>query len=214
MATTASGVVIPGNDPLNTPVFPIQDYWNNLGKSLSGMVIVDVASVTARAALITALTAEGYTPSATAPVYVHRVDAPAGFNLEYTVDGTTWITVGSAVTWLSGGDMLVAAGGTAVTPTAGFPAVAHTTRVIIGVEGVAGFNASASDVAVDIVGSLGQTQSTMHQVTAQAAKWATVSRSGYMDIPANTAATVAVVSVQSLPSCWFSMNMTLTRINI
>jgi len=93
MATTASGIVIPGNAPTTTPAVPIQDLWNNLGKSLNGRIVVPVASVTARAALVTALTAEGYTISASKPLYTDRADAPPGLELEVTRNGTTWKTL-------------------------------------------------------------------------------------------------------------------------
>jgi len=112
MATTASGVTIPGSSPTTTAATPIQDHWNNLGKSLNGRLIVPVASVTARAALVTALTAEGYTISASNPLYTHRADAPLGFELEVTDDGTAWRTIaprgatGSCGTVASSGAMV------------------------------------------------------------------------------------------------------------
>ena len=93
MATTASGVTIPGASPTTTAATPIQDHWNNLGKSLNGRVVVPVVSVTARAALVSALTAEGYTISASNPLYTHRADAGLGYELEVTTNGTTWRTV-------------------------------------------------------------------------------------------------------------------------
>lgn len=96
MATTASGVTIPGSSPTTTAATPIQDHWNNLGKSLNGRVVVPVASVTARAALVAALTAEGYTISAANPLYVHRADATPGSELEVTINGTTFTTIFSA----------------------------------------------------------------------------------------------------------------------
>jgi len=100
MATTASGLTIPGSSPTTTAATPIQDHWNNLGKSLNGKVIVPVASVTARAALVSALTAEGYTISTSNPLYTHRADATVGSELEVTTNGTTWtaIITGGAVT--------------------------------------------------------------------------------------------------------------------
>jgi hypothetical protein len=93
MASTASGVTIPGTDPSSTPATPIQDHWNNLGKSLNGRIVVPVASTTARAALVAALAAEGFTPSAANPLYDHRSDATAGNELEVTTDGATWRTI-------------------------------------------------------------------------------------------------------------------------
>ena len=99
MATTASGVTIPGPSPTTTAATPIQDHWNNLGKSLNGRIVVPVASVTARAALVAALTAEGYTISASHPLYTHRADATVGTELEVTVNGTSWRTVTSTDSW-------------------------------------------------------------------------------------------------------------------
>jgi len=90
MATTASGLTIPGTSPTTTEATPIQDHWNNLGTSLNGRIIVPVADVTARAALVVALTAEGYTISASNPLYTHRADATVGSELEVTVNGTSW----------------------------------------------------------------------------------------------------------------------------
>lgn len=90
MATTASGVVIPGSDPSTTDATPIERLWNDLGKSLNGRLIVPVASITARSALITALQGEGYVISAQNPVYVERADAPAWATVEKTIDGATW----------------------------------------------------------------------------------------------------------------------------
>ena len=96
MATTASGVTIPGSSPTTTAATPIQDHWNNLGLSLNGRVVVPVASVTARAALVSALAAEGYTPSTSKPIFVFRADATPGFQTEVTTDGSTFTRIGGA----------------------------------------------------------------------------------------------------------------------
>ena len=93
MATTASGLTIPGPSPTTTPATPIQNHWNNLGTSLNGRIVVPVASVTARAALVAALTAEGYTISASNPIIVWRADAGAGRQLEVSINGTTWANI-------------------------------------------------------------------------------------------------------------------------
>jgi hypothetical protein len=93
MATTASGVTIPGSSPTTTAATPLQDHFNNLGKSLNGRIIVPVANVAGRASLITALAAEGYTPSTSRPVYVERADAEDGAQIEYTTNGTDWWTL-------------------------------------------------------------------------------------------------------------------------
>jgi len=95
MATTSSGVTIPGTSPTTTAATPIQDHWNNLGKSLNPLVIIPTASVTTRAALVTARNAEGPAISAAAPLRVYRADAPTGGQNEVTVDGTNWVVQGA-----------------------------------------------------------------------------------------------------------------------
>lgn len=86
MATTVSGVTIPGTSPSTTQVTPLQDHFNNLGKSLNGRVWVPVANTAGLATLVTNLTAEGYTPSASNPVFAWVVDIK-----ELQVyDGATW----------------------------------------------------------------------------------------------------------------------------
>lgn len=92
MALTASGVTIPGSSPTTTAATPIQEHWNNLGKSLNPLVIVPTASVTSRAALVTARNAEGPVISASAPLRVSRADAPPGCEVESTINGSTWTT--------------------------------------------------------------------------------------------------------------------------
>lgn len=74
MATTASGIIIPGDDPTTTPVTPLEAVFNNLGKSLNGRIIVPVPNAAAAAQLLVDLAAEGYTPSAADPVYIDRSD--------------------------------------------------------------------------------------------------------------------------------------------
>jgi len=96
MATTASGVTIPGASPTTTAATPIQDHWNNLGTSLNGRIVVPVASVTARAALVSALTAEGYTISSSNPLIVWRADAIPGSQTEVTTNGSTFTPIGGA----------------------------------------------------------------------------------------------------------------------
>jgi len=93
MATTASGITIPGASPTTTAATPLQDLWNNLGKSLNGRIIVPVTSISARSALVASLTSEGYVVSAANPIYVHRADAPAGFRLEVCDDASSWTAV-------------------------------------------------------------------------------------------------------------------------
>lgn len=61
-----------------------------LDLGLSIRDIVPVANTTERGQLISDLTAAGVAPSATNPLLVYRADATAGFELEYTINGSTW----------------------------------------------------------------------------------------------------------------------------
>jgi len=70
---------------------PRRQAFNDL--SLSICDLVPVANTTARTQLVSDLTAAGYAPSATHPLYVFRADATAGHETEYTRDGTTWQAV-------------------------------------------------------------------------------------------------------------------------
>lgn len=54
--------------------------------------VVGVANTTARAALVSALNAAGEGPTTARPLVVHRADAPGAHRIEYTVDGTVWMT--------------------------------------------------------------------------------------------------------------------------
>jgi hypothetical protein len=130
MVATASGLTIPGNDPGTTNVTPLQDIFNNLGKSANGKLIVPVATATAAASLITALAGEGFTPSTSQPVFVERADAPAHAKVEMTVDGTTWTPLLMGDTgWTQTG--LVAGSGWAFAASGTWAALAY--RVIGGV---------------------------------------------------------------------------------
>lgn len=77
------------------PVTPLESTLNAGMDSVSAAVtlvkrglINYVANTTARSAL-----AATFLPTASKPLYVHRQDAPAGYNLEYTINGTTWAAV-------------------------------------------------------------------------------------------------------------------------
>lgn len=61
-----------------------------LDLGLSIRDVIPVANTTERAQMISDLTAAGVAPSATNPVLVYRADATAGFELEYTINGSTW----------------------------------------------------------------------------------------------------------------------------
>jgi hypothetical protein len=61
---------------------------------------IPTANTTTRAALITALASESITPSSSEPIFVFRADAASGEELEYTIDGTNWLTVpATSVPW-------------------------------------------------------------------------------------------------------------------
>jgi len=116
------------------------------------------------------------------------------------------------ISWTTSGDIYVTASGSVCHGPITVPAVSYATRVYVEVEGVGGNNgSSASDVAVSLTGSITPTQRASHPVTAASLKWATVGCSGYMDVPANTSATVTVVGALTVAS-WFAVGMTLTRV--
>lgn len=74
---------------------PSRQVINDL--SLTVNDVIPIANTTARAQLVVDLTAAGFTPSQTKPLYVHRADAGAGLELEVSTDGTTWRTIASSV---------------------------------------------------------------------------------------------------------------------
>lgn len=89
MATNPLGLEYPEGADSFQPHTDIQA----LADSARGRLIIPVASVAARDSLETALP-----PSASEPLYVFRADAPAGREIEYTTDGTTWRTLVAAGT--------------------------------------------------------------------------------------------------------------------
>ncbi len=64
--------------------------------SLSIRDVVYVADTTARAAVVSAMASAGKTIGSAEPLYVHRGDAGAGRELEYSVDGTNFKTVATS----------------------------------------------------------------------------------------------------------------------
>ncbi|MDR7189789.1 hypothetical protein J2Y46_002615 [Microbacterium sp. BE35] len=81
--------------------------------------VVPVANTTARATLVSDLTAAGEAPSSTKPLVVYRHDAPGLHRLEYTVDGTVWIpssgvlafaSTGARDTWTTSNSAYLASG--------------------------------------------------------------------------------------------------------
>jgi len=83
MATSARKHTVPAGGEL-----PERAAINRLADSI--IDIVPVANTTARAQLLVDL---GWAPSTARPLLVFRGDAPAGGEIEYTVDGTNWRTL-------------------------------------------------------------------------------------------------------------------------
>ena len=123
---------------------------------------------------------------------------------------------GPVVTWATATSGYVATGTTIISPVT-LPAVGCATRVFIQAEGAAGFNSVGIDVGLSIAGSLSVTQTpTTPLVRAVAALYTRVTQSGYMDIPANTSATVSLAGLSQFGgnSAYFVVSMTLTRVNV
>jgi len=92
--TDANGIVyLQDTDdisPFHTLINVLQSATSN---ALNAKIrIARVANITERNALAVSLGA-----SPTNPLYTHRTDAPAGAQLEYTTNGTTWTTLGARV---------------------------------------------------------------------------------------------------------------------
>jgi hypothetical protein len=122
---------------------------------------------------------------------------------------------GPVVTWATATSGYVATGTTIISPVT-LPAVGCATRVYIQAEGAAGFNSVGIDVGLSISGSQAVTQTpTTPLVRAVAALYTRVTQSGYMDIPANTSATVSLAGLSQFGgnSAYFVVSMTLTRVN-
>lgn len=79
----SNDVVAPLEAALNVGQQSVSDAFANLGPG----TIRYAANAAARNAL-----AASYAPSATKPLFVYRGDAPAGKNLEFTLDGSNWGT--------------------------------------------------------------------------------------------------------------------------
>lgn len=93
MVSTATGVAA----PLPDDAFDPQGDMRRLALSLAGHVIIPVANITERAAVGGLLAAQGTGVSPSNPIYVHRFDAGAGRELEWSPDGANWRTVGSRI---------------------------------------------------------------------------------------------------------------------
>jgi hypothetical protein len=95
------------------------------------------------------------------------------------------------------------------------PAVSHATRVFIQVEGEGGFASGATAVGLQINGGTTVTQRTGSDlITVGVGLWIGLTRSGYMDIPADTTGSVGVTAMVSAAASFFKAAMTLTRVNI
>jgi len=84
MPITDTGLVVPAA----TDAFDPQGDMVDLANSTTGRIVVPVANVAERTAL-----AGKVAPTLGRPLLVFRADAPAGRNLEYSTDGTTWTVV-------------------------------------------------------------------------------------------------------------------------
>jgi len=96
MVLTATGLNVPAQ---TEPFDPATDFAD-LAASMEGRIIVPVANVAARAALVTAVS-----PTTAEPLFVYRADAAPGLQLEVTTNGTTWAAVAqeSGVGWTLAG---------------------------------------------------------------------------------------------------------------
>lgn len=208
-ANPSAGTGLPPATPARCMVIG----WVNVPASGGGSPTVTWKApfaVSAGAAIPVRTLAERDALAKYAGLQVIRLDL-AGCPTE-TCDGTNWASPVPAISWVNGGDRQIAAGGQVAIPNTTIPAAAYPSRVVVSVEGTAGFNAAACDVAASIVSSHAVVQSVTRQVTAPAGKWVTVGRSGYVDLPAGATATIGVAPIQSVADCWFSVAMTLTRI--
>lgn len=93
MATTDSNGIL--FYEVTDALSPLQVLLNAGQQSVSDALgatarIFPVANVAARTAL-----AASSSPSPATPLFVFRADAPSGSQLEYTTDGTTWVTLGA-----------------------------------------------------------------------------------------------------------------------
>lgn len=90
--TDANGII---RYETTDPVTPLEATLNAGLDSVSAAVTVVKKGIINFAANITARTAvaAAFSPTATNPLYVHRQDADVLRRLEYTIDGTNWLSV-------------------------------------------------------------------------------------------------------------------------
>lgn len=89
MMTNARKHVTPDGDDVSVTRATI---FEQFGQSIND--VVPVANTTERGQLVTDLVAAGVGPSSSRPLIVLRGDAPGLHRLEYTYDGSVWITSG------------------------------------------------------------------------------------------------------------------------
>ena len=100
-----------------------------------------------------------------------------------------------------------------VVSSVALPQLAFASRVFIQAEGAAGFDAAERLVGLSIGGSHAVVARAAQSVTAAAGKWAPVSISGYMDVPANTGSAVNIASVvDGAGQAYFRVGVTLTQV--
>lgn len=76
--------------------------FDQFGQSISD--VVPVANTTDRAQVVADLTAEGHGPTASRPLVVIRADAPGLHRIEYTYDGTTFVSGSGTMHFASKGE--------------------------------------------------------------------------------------------------------------
>lgn len=130
MATDVRGHTVPaaGDHPSRAAL---------LALALSTRDPIMVASTAARATKVTELASAGITPSTSNPIFFFRADAGSGRELEYTTNGTTFITVPGA--GIGAGPYAMAAGSVGISlaaaafgsATVTFPASRFTVAPIV-----------------------------------------------------------------------------------
>ncbi len=97
MGLDATGHYVPASTDA-----PARSAFDKFSRSLRDPV--PVADTAARTALLVTLAAASpsVVPSTSSPIFVFRADAGAGRELEYTIDGTTWLTIDARDTgWIA-----------------------------------------------------------------------------------------------------------------
>jgi len=126
MPNTAKGLYYPDG---TTDLSPLETVMANMQVSVDSYLganstIHPIANVAGRAAIVAL-----YAPTAASPLFAWRQDAPAGQNLEYTTNGSTWAY------YAQGSDT----GWTAVTAGSGWTSLGALVRIKNGVVHLRGF---------------------------------------------------------------------------